>query len=626
MTKDELFVAIYCDSTDTLLEKLKGLDDSERSTLASTAMAEHWRLIRICDAGEQKQIAKQLEKLNKELEKAGGKLESISRPTMRYWDRPLQRLMHNSILASLGCCAKSDALKVNYWRSHHFDRVTEQLFLARKPDWLGEWINKEIDQEYSSVDWQLVDFCVAKQLCPRPQIDRYIELMLSGLYATHDANIYKALEANPRLYDDELWQIFAVDNWMLKRDQNGYDSGGWPDTLLRLSDEKEGFRKKLITKLLEGLLLNLKNPVLQDFTQFYQAFALSDEERSEHEALFLAMLNSPKGFIVTFALKELQQLVKAKLLGDSDTLLNLLQPILSGSVKSQQKLVLTIAKVLSKQSLECKGRYLTLLCQGLHTPNVDIQKTLLTTLAKEQKHLKATDLSLICNAKEFIAPSLLSQYQALTPESQPSMEIASCDNDEEIAQQIAQYSPQQLAQVGLAPLLENINASLEPLQRTTQKAIHTLFTIKPIATLPELVELITRAMERSDEAEDFELILDGVSRLHQHRMENFALLTDTIRARLEKKPSEQGICSLRFGVEELNRLLLQWIIGHQNIGTDEWYRPPTKGISLFLRRRILEVKKRLELGFEMPLLALPTHQGGWLEPQALIDRFINRSH
>lgn len=625
MNKNELLVAIYSLSTTELLEKLLPLSDSERSHLASTAITEHRRIGRLEDSGDGADYQKKFAVLQKLLHKAGYELDST--PFLSF-KQGCKTFNNNAALASLGCCAKTDAKKIALWRASNLESFLMPLFKARKPDWLAEWLEHHLIQEYPDINWELVEFCITEKLCPRLTSDGYIQLMLSGLHHYHDKKsptLLKELERLPWLFEYEIWRIFEVDNWEFEKNHRRSKGHDWAYALITVSEKKPEYRPRLLKKALEGLLLNLKNPVHQGFIHFYNQFEITDHERQNLETTYFALLKSPKSFIINFALKELQHLQKAQMLLNLEMLLQHLQPILGGTVKNQQKQALSIAKSILKQTPTLFDNYLTLLCHGLCTSNADIQQQLLDILIQQRDKLSPLHQQLILDVKNIITPSLIQSYRELCADPQQAnddgLELDTPDIDQK---QLSHYSLSDLEALGLEELLTDINAPLKP-NKLHEIQPTQLIPIEPISDQAMLVSEITESMAFVDEAERYEAILDGISRLHLQTCENFELLTDPIRKSLEKGPAEKGLCSLRFGIYELNRLLLQWISGHQKIREDSWYMESKRGIGILFSRRVKEVKQRLLQGIEAPLLAMPTHKGGWLDVMTLLQRMDDYS-
>ena len=49
-----------------------------------------------------------------------------------------------------------------------------QVLRDRKPDWIAQWVNKELEDEDSYPDWQLVRKLIREGVCPKPNSEAYV--------------------------------------------------------------------------------------------------------------------------------------------------------------------------------------------------------------------------------------------------------------------------------------------------------------------------------------------------------------------------------------------------------------------------------------------------------------------
>ncbi len=143
---------------------------------------------------------------------------------------------------------------------------------------------------------------------------------------------------------------------------------------------------------------------------------------------------------------------------------------------------------------------------------------------------------------------------------------------------------------------------LDPEQRLT-----------PIQTLDELIDRLTTALEGLDSGIEFELLLDGLSRLCDQRPDDFEARLAPLLHRL-RKIMPQTVLGLH--------LLLFKLIGRW-AGAD--LLPPYplgdgKDLITFLDLRVGSLAVRARKPQAAPLLACPTHRLGWIEPAELTRR------
>jgi hypothetical protein len=137
-----------------------------------------------------------------------------------------------------------------------------------------------------------------------------------------------------------------------------------------------------------------------------------------------------------------------------------------------------------------------------------------------------------------------------------------------------------------------------------------LAAIEPIGSLAALVEAIASALEREGPPDDLEQILDGVLRFGR-REPDFERLTKAVRAR-----SQKLVAAGRPGVASwFATLVVAWTDGVAPDAAEP--RPILDG---FLEARVREVAALAARDHATGLLALPTHEGGWIEPSVLVRR------
>ena len=375
--------------------------------------------------------------------------------------------------------------------------------------------------------------------------------------------------------------------------------------------------------------MNLKNPVHQGFIHFYKGFDLIESQRKKLESIYYSLLSSSKSFIVGFALDELVALNKTKKLSASDFLLNA-KVVFESGAKGQQKKCLKVCEALVKQDSDRLSVFIETLISGLVTENSDTQAQFIDILLSHKDSLNTELVEDIETKRGFIASSLVSKFNELTNVigSDSITENESSTNQESVGlklrERVSHYSSDKLALAGLAPIVDLVDGddAIELYENLLQEHKDPIsHKLDRYSTVGQLIEETSSAIEYCDQPEAFEKILDGISRFNLQKGEDFALKTDSIRSRIEKTPSDKGICSLRQGIHDLNKLVLYWVAGHEKIGEDDWYSGRANyGFYSFAAERIVEVSNRVKSGIEAPLLSMPSYSSGILEPQDLIDR------
>ena len=172
----------------------------------------------------------------------------------------------------------------------------------------------------------------------------------------------------------------------------------------------------------------------------------------------------------------------------------------------------------------------------------------------------------------------------------------------------------------------------------------------PITGLDELIDLFARVIEDRAPPDDFERVLDGVSRLCDQRPDDFAarLAPLTARARYlfwtEQYFYQSSIakafcglalswstCGLALGCEHpLRGERNMHSIINPNDGSlaanrvHHHWREGEMSIHGLIGRRVRSISRRAAAQQAAPLLSTPTHAGGWIDPRVLVERIRQR--
>ncbi len=128
--------------------------------------------------------------------------------------------------------------------------------------------------------------------------------------------------------------------------------------------------------------------------------------------------------------------------------------------------------------------------------------------------------------------------------------------------------------------------------------------ISPIQDLDELIEAFSAVLENEEPPGEIERVLDGVARLCATKPDRFSGLAAPLIARAEKLPGAV-----------LSPLLMAW-----TRGTTREPTPAFACLMTFLSARVQEVAERAMAGRAAPLVGVPSHSGGWLDPLVFVER------
>lgn len=133
--------------------------------------------------------------------------------------------------------------------------------------------------------------------------------------------------------------------------------------------------------------------------------------------------------------------------------------------------------------------------------------------------------------------------------------------------------------------------------------------IKDINSVDDLIYLAAESKGGKLDEEQYELLIDGIARLWKDRPDHF----------------KEKVANLTALVREPGMAL------HQNVRTmlpifGKWIDEPVAPVVLhWLYPDLFEVRcfgllSRMDRGLNLPMLARPTHKGGWIDPIVLVDR------
>ena len=135
-----------------------------------------------------------------------------------------------------------------------------------------------------------------------------------------------------------------------------------------------------------------------------------------------------------------------------------------------------------------------------------------------------------------------------------------------------------------------------------------------VGSVDDLIELAAALLEGQGDGDDAERFVDGVSRLCGERDAHFERRAAAVAKRAaETAAIRPGRCGVG-GAELAARLVLAWTARHRAAERE------SGGLLGFLGVRVVEIAQRAAGGGPRPLLAAPTHSGGWIDPAVLAER------
>ena len=345
---------------------------------------------------------------------------------------------------------------------------------------------------------------------------------------------------------------------------------------------------------------------------------LTKEEVTALQATYLQLLGAKADRVVTFAIKMLKKVEQAKALDDGAFVEGAL-PLLDRKGKGLVKSVLTQFQKIAKRSPALRAPLLEAIVErGLGHPDGDIQETSLKVLEAWPDALDSDIRAAIGAQVDEMATTLQDRARALAgvEPATPKAPSESKPRDKAEALEVPESAAPWRSLSGIDKALASLEAGEMPpplVPDTGNVPVLTgLNPLSPIKTLDDIMALAGRQLDQVLSAVEMEQLLGAISETDPNSDTNF----DRLAAPLLKR--------MAWPREELGHLLYTWLSrGKVHELFDE--ELPTVGYRggafwLFQHHRIRAVRARVLAGTYVPMLAMPTHEGGWLQASVFVER------
>ena len=647
MTPEELTQFVVEGDREGLCRALAPLDEMQRGQLAEAAA----KLFDRVDngwgpsVGEDEIKAQQKDPETAKLAKAMSKV--------KYADWRVPRLTAG--LAVLGLCGKKEleAYRGSWFRGDLRDMPQRvlQILSDRRPPWLAAFVQRESlpttdTRGAGMITWPVERGLIRGGALPPCDSDDYIRRMAEDLpsFAAHGSqfeittdrlptmcgSLREVLLADPELLKHEVWRLFEVETRAF-----AWQGSPWFEALRELCDSKHLDRRRLLEASARAMTLPFRQGALSGYAKFHESLQPTQDERAELTPAYLAQLASDLPLVASQALDSLEGLAKAKRLKASE-FLAACPLVFRLEKKAPASKALKVIKLLVKQNAACAVEAAHATSAALQHTSPDVQEQALDLLEALGDKLPAELRGELAAASDHLAAALRPRLEKLAGSSTPEKRAAKPAREKGAAsaggglQARADALPQSLSDAaGVAAALQAIAAKTDPWpspidprhvpRRDPAQAV------APVASLDELIDVVAAFVERADDAMEVERILDGIHRFHAHKPDDWEKRTAALRKRIEAK-SERFSGSVldvaRYvGVAQLIRAWLE--LPELPEESTSWWFQWTR----FFSDRCDQVRYRVEANRrsdrekrELPLLALPTHQGGWLDPVVLVER------
>ena len=545
----------------------------------------------------------------------------------------------NACISLFAMCPVSTLKKTEIFIGWSNRSVLIDIIIDRKPDWIDDFIEHDMDQEFGTFNFDMVRRLIREGICQKPKANGYIEKFAWELMSTENDKkkppkppLSERLLAEPDMLED-VWRLFEIENqafntesWLTYNAPDNYEN--WPDALIKLSQQGHVERERLLDASLSGLLLDIKQNQLSGFHKFHKRLLPVKEELANRQVEYLALLSHNVGHVIKFTLAMISQLEKNSLL-DSAGFLAEVSSVFMHEAKGNAISALKLIDRIVKKDPSHSEAALDAIIEGLKHVNPDVQTLAVQLMQTHQSLMIDKHYETITDSFDFLSAAVKQQARdflnqhGLVDEDVNLVEVS----DEEFNQQLAALSKEEKNILGLdnPAILEMKTGFLPPVEKNVlkQRVLPGQEKLSPINDLDELIHEVSHAVEVVDSPDHIDQVIDGISRLCDQRPQDFSTKVAPLLNRLENgMGGSEGLVdsygNLRLALADL---LFTWLTGDYYSSTGNEYSsdsfPEQPSITL-----VRDLTKRVAKQQAQPLIAAATHRGGWIDPLVWIERII----
>ena len=483
------------------------------------------------------------------------------------------------------------------WRSLGLEGMPPELVDAiltdRRPPWLVEAIDllMGLRPPFNTDYWPIVRRMIRDGLCQAPTSTTYLETMIATLPATsceRKEDLKTLLLEDPGLLDHEIWRIFESEPRPGSIQLLSYYNSGdllrhsWEHALVELARDGTIPRARLLDATLDGLERDFHDQRARWFAALHERLDPTTSEQAGFVGRYLALLGSRNPSTVNFALAVAKHLDTAEQL-DPAVLIASITPALRARTIRTVNLALELLDLATRRAATSPARSQAALVavEALVHEAPGVQRTVLELIERHGDPGDLTLRELLVDRIEAVAPSLReSLHSWLGKASGPMLTNAAnpADVDALIARAIA-LEPRWAKLAGVPTALDCLQTGGDvpalDFDGTEIPRLDPARAIAPIVDLDELIDVFATVIEGQGSPDDFERVLDGVSRLCDQRPDDFTRRTAPLARRsqnlieLWKRQAIYANVPARISsglvVSWVSGEILEWLEGERNI-------------------------------------------------------------
>lgn len=511
-------------------------------------------------------------------------------------------------------------------RVDHSDDVVLALaadvIAARGERFASILVRAIVDDSFGFGNWPLTRHLVRAGVVERPEGDGYTRAMVTGLGGMDGhrrlESVYEALRADPELLDDELWRIFDTEvgaelanaqAWEYKQGKDprqGYERFGnrWTYAIVQIAADDERHRARLLDASLDALSRDFRPSTLGWYAAAHEALEPTPAERELRLERYLALLAVPAPVAMKAGLAGLRALGSAV---PADGLAR----VASGPLTQKQKniAVETLALLADVAAREGPGRpaVLAAVAEALGHERADVQERAVRVLEAAAADVpRAALLGLV----DVVSPTLRGRVAALVGVETTAVVEVPVSSAGELRARVDALPERWRAAAAEAVAAFDQGGWPDPAQ--PRAAWSDRPPLVPVESLGELIELSASLLEGQGSGDDAERFLDGVSRLCAERPRGFERQTAGLLRQAEA-PQDWSFGGTGRGI--VSYVAQAWLDRRRGLT-----EPAPATLLGFLSERGVEVARRAARSIAKPLLAFPTHAGGFIDRAVLEAR------
>ncbi len=518
----------------------------------------------------------------------------------------------------------------------------------------------------------------------RPTSDGYARLLGSatGVYEKIPADelideldIWRLFEVDTLAFDfvpepKKAHQVWGLATTTEKGQVAHTNLHSWPRKMYELSRQGRLDRNRLIDAILSAFWRDFRTPMRIGLLRFLEILDPTDAERKTHESAYRELLRHDYGPIVGMAIRSLTRLQQYSTL-DTPAFLEAVSPVFELPIKTHAMRALTLIDRTTRKDGRMVVASLPAVIAALNHLSPDVQERAIDLLRAWHKAGIELDTSDILAQATMLAPhqrlaleglvndQSISQHASHTndgsqpechtddhyPAIDPSDSVGDFESCIAAVARRVNVLPKSIQEMcHVADLEERLRHGLLPKSFNPPRSLCPVLAaatpIVPIQDIDELIDISLSVASGTGHAEDSERVIEGILRLGRQSTDEFAAKTEGLRAL-----TNSSLEALRFwqhsflagvrhaevlfigrwlGLEAADDIARSTLIEADLSPLPHWLAQiasPSRSHPLSaLEWRFAELYQRLERGEYGPVLAIPTHENGWIDVRTFVER------